>query len=193
LLKTADQSVKEATQLDDYTVQIMALTTLALENNRMVTDLSNLPLPRGLKAQEQAQYMALMKRQSMPFAQKSEIASQKLGEFWKNEKVLTRITEEYTKSKPELRPLLRTEISILMTLAPSASIRSYLRSAIESSISISMPSAREIMSARETVRANPESASDIEKLKNLETKSGHSLMVSYLEGRLEQIRMARNL
>ncbi|MGE3759155.1 MAG: hypothetical protein AB7H97_15435, partial [Pseudobdellovibrionaceae bacterium] len=192
-LKEADKSVKEENRLNDFTAQIFALSTLSFENNRMVYDLSSLPLPKGLRPQEQAQYMALLKKQSLPYLEKSQVAAQKLNEFWKNEKVIVRLADEYTASRPELRSLLVTELGILIALSPNSGIRAYLKSALGKNAASTTPSQKELVSARESVRANPESVKDLEKLKNLETKSGHTLMVSYLEGRLEQIRTEKSL
>jgi hypothetical protein len=81
-----------------------------------------------------------------------------------------------------MRSFFRDEIRLLTMIAPDG-----IRSRLEDALKESVPSRSELLAARESVRQNPVDAREIEKLKILETKIGHPLMSSYLEGRLERI------
>jgi hypothetical protein len=126
LLNQADASLAEAVKLKDHTAQVMALTTVAKENERMVRDLSSLPMPKGLSRAEQEQYVALLKQQSRPYLVKAKLAQQKLQEIWANQRALDALLKDLQQSRPEVRPLLENEVRILSARAPSYSIRSKL-------------------------------------------------------------------
>lgn len=183
LLGEADESLAQAVQLQDYTAQIMALTTVVRENERMVRDLAALPLPKGLKPAEQERYLELLKNQSRPYLTKSKFAAQKLDAFWESDATLNQIIEDYRRGRVEIRRILAPELRILAAISPSYSIRSRLNSALGESA----PSREDLLSAREDVREKPEDKRRLEKLKSLETKIGHPLMSSYLDARLGQM------
>ena len=182
LLAEIDHSLTEALNLKDFTAEVMALSLLEKENERMVRDLFALPAPKGLSSIEQIRYQDLLKTQARPYLTKSKMAQVKLQDFWKNENTIRSILADFDKARPELRPWLTQEIQILAEIAPSSQ-----KSRFESSLRESLPTQKDLLAARESVRANPNDTREIEKLKILETKIGHPLMSSYLEGRLGRI------
>ncbi|MFN7729716.1 MAG: tetratricopeptide repeat protein, partial [Bdellovibrio sp.] len=182
LLNSAETSLSEAIRLRDYTAQVMALTTMSRENERFTQDLLQTPMPKGLKPNEQVRYGNLLKQQAKPFLVKAKFASQKLSEFWKNQRALQALIKDLMKARPEVHPYLAQEARFLAALAPTSELRSQLENALEAST----PSTRDLKAARDLVSENPSDIAAIEKLKNLETKIGHPLMISYLDGRLIQ-------
>lgn len=189
LLKDADRSLTEAVALNDFTAQVMALSTVARENDRLVRELGALPMPRGLTQKEQNQYLQLLKQQMRPFLVKSKTATQKATEFWGNDRAVSSLLQELDRSRPELRPLLANEVRLLAQITPFNSVKSRLESALLKT----GPEGQELLSARAAVRNNPQDATRIERLKALETKIGHPLMAAYLEGRLGRIQKGQTL
>ena len=188
LLKQADQNLSEAIRLKDFAPQVLALHVVATQNERMVRDLAALPIPKGLSEKQTQEYLKLMQAQSKPYLVKSKFAGQKLSEFWQNEASVTALATDLEKSRPEIRPVLEAEVRLIIDLAPSSA-----RSRLSSALKDSRPDAKDLLSAREEVRENPEDKGKIEKLKTLELKIGHPLMSSYLEGRLGQIQREKVL
>lgn len=182
LLTQAEKSLSEAVRLRDYTAQVLALTTVSRENERFTKDLLNTPMPKGLSQKEQVRYGNMLKAQAKPFLVKAKIAAQKLSEFWGNQRSLKALMQDLIKARPEVHPYLAQEVRLLAEIAPTSELRSQLENALDQSA----PSERDLKAAREAVSANPTDVAAIEKLKNLETKIGHPLMITYLEGRLNQ-------
>ncbi len=190
LLREVDQNLDQAVKFADFTSEMLALSLVANENERMVKDLARLPIPKGLSETEQASYQKLMMAQSRPYLVKAKMAQAKMAEMWKNETAIERLAQDYRSGRPEIRSLLEKELRTLSGAAPTLSKASRSLSA---ALNDTLPSRSELLSARENVRENPAQKEGIEKLKILETKIGHPLMSSYLDGRLEQIQREKVL
>lgn len=181
LLGQADQSLKKAMGLNDYTAQVITLTTVSRENFRLVGDIMNLPIPKGLNAALQKQYAGLLKQQAMPYMNKAQAADGKLQEFWANTKARTTLLADFENAQKEVKPVFQFEIRILASVAPD-SIRAELISALKSNA----PGVRELISARQAAISNPQDTRLLQNLKALETKLGNPVMANYLDNRLNR-------
>lgn len=182
LLADADRALVRAVRMNDFTAQVMALTVVERENERMVKDLMGLPVPPRLNAAQKAEYMALLEQQSRPFGQKAQVARQKLMEFWGNERALGSLIAEYNNARPEVKPLLRDELRVLAEFSGGGSRNSRLQAVLRDG----EPSRKELLDARTAVRQDPKNKRNVQRLRELETKIGHPLMATYLENRLAQ-------
>ncbi|MEK2688729.1 tetratricopeptide repeat protein [Bdellovibrio sp. GT3] len=189
LLSRADSLLAEANRTRDITAQLMSLEIVARENDRMVRDLSNLPMPKGLTAQEQAQYIGILKSQSKPYLMKARFAEQRETELLNSSPALAQMAADYRNARPEVQNILKREMTLITQLEEGGKMKSEIASALNSSPA----SASDLASARKSVAAEPNNASEIVKLKTLETKMGHPLMASYLEGRLNQLQRGKSL
>lgn len=189
LLRDADQALDQSLRIRDITAQIMALATIARENHRLATDISQTPMPKGLTPAEQKKYVQLLNQQTRPYMMKARMAQGKIETLWSNERHFISLISDYERTRAEIRKLLRYEIQTLASLSTNVNLKNRLNSALREE----EPSLRELMAAREGVRENPENRSQIEKLKYLETKIGHPLMSPYLQGRLEQLQKEKVL
>jgi len=189
LLKEADQKQGASLKFKDVTAQLMALNVVTTENARMVQDLVALPVPGKLTAQEQKQYLDLLKQQSKPYLLKSKFAQQKEDEIWDHSPALSQLLKDYRQVRPELKKWLRRELQILAALPNKSRMHSKVEDALEEG-SLSLA---DLASARKNVAENPDNVRDLEKLKDLETKIGHPLMATYLEARLGRIQRGRSL
>lgn len=189
LLKEADKTLAESLKFKDVTAQLLALNVVSTENERMVRDLVALPIPAKLTAAEKNQYLEILKQQSKPYYVKAKYSQQRESEIWERSPALPQLLKDFATVRPELKKLLRRELNLLAAL-PS---NSRMHSNVEKALSEGTLSWEDLVSARKTVAANPENISDIEKLKNLETKIGHPLMPSYLEARLSRIQRGKSL
>lgn len=183
LLANADRSLTDALKLKDFTSQVLALDTVARENDRFVQDLLSLPMPKGLKANEQARYTALLKQTSAPFAAKARLAQAKVDEMWARARDVEALLADLDKARAEMRPFLMNEARLLAAIAPSRSLRSQLDSAAREPL----PAMQDLASALDSARANPRSVRDLQKLKTMEAKIGHPLMPAYIDGRVSRL------
>lgn len=189
LTKKADSLLQESLTLKDITAQLAMLNIVASENERLVRDLASLPMPKGLTAAEQKQYVELLKGRSKPFLIKAKTAKQKMDELWSSSQALASLANEYKMARPEVQKLLLREMQILEQIPG----RGRMKTAIADALDSSSFSNKDLASARRSVSENPNNIRDIENLKFLETKMGHPLMPSYLEARLNQIQKGKSL
>ncbi|MBO9665194.1 MAG: tetratricopeptide repeat protein [Bdellovibrio sp.] len=189
LLSRADSLMQDAVKTKDITAQVMALNIVAQENQRMVRDLAGLPMPKGLSAEEQAQYVNILKGRSKPFLMKAKFAEQREQELFNTSSGLAQLATEYKTARPEVQKLLSREMTIVDQLPG----RGKMKSAVSDALNTSQVSEKELLSARKSVSEDPENTQELLKLKNIETKIGHPLMPSYLEARLNQIQRGKSL
>ncbi|UYL08133.1 tetratricopeptide repeat protein [Bdellovibrio sp. SKB1291214] len=189
LLAKADALLADANRTRDITAQLMALEVVAIENDRMVRDLVNLPMPKGLTPQEQAQYVGILKAKSKPYLMKAKFAEQREQDLLNNSSALAQMAQDYRTARPEIQNILKREMTLITQLQASGK----MKSAVSDALNSSQASASDLASARKSVAAEPNNAGEIVKLKTLETKMGHPLMASYLEGRLNQLQRGKSL
>jgi len=189
LLKKADKLLAESLTLKDVTAQMLALNVVSSENERMVRDLAGLPMPQDLTAQEQKQYISLLKAQSKPFLFKARVAQQKQQEIWNKSSALAQTLKDYEIARPELRNLLARELNLLNEVPG----RGPMKTALENALSERQFSSRDLIAARNTVAEEPTNVRSLEKLKQIETKIGHPLMPAYLEARLSHLQRGKSL
>lgn len=189
LLTEADKSLSEAIGLKDFTAQMMALTLVSKENERLNQDLMNTPAPKGLTPKELARYSSMLKKSADPYLNKARFAQSKVQALWNQKSEWQNILRDYTKARSEVQNMIAVEIKILADLAPTQTIQDLLEDTLDNS----RASQRDLISARDSVSDEPNNISQIEKLINLETKLGHPLMTTYLEQRLGQIQRGTRL
>lgn len=183
LLAQADKNLTEALKLRDFTSQILALNTVALENNRFAADLVALPAPKSLKGNDLKRYGALIEQSAKPYRNKASLAISKLKEMWNQSKTIERIVADLDSARPEIRPLVQAEVLKLANVSPSTTLKWKLEGAARQGL----PSMKELASALEDAKRDPRDVRGLEKLKTLEAKVGHPLMPAYLDRRMEQI------
>lgn len=189
LLAKADKLQAESLELKDVTAQMLALNIVSSENERMVKDLASLPLPAGLTAAEQAQYISILKAKSKPYLFKARVAQQKQQDIWNRSVGLSQTIKDFKIARPELRNLLAKEL-ILLNQLPG---KGPLKIAVADALDERQLSSRDLISARKSVAANPNDKRELENLRQIETKIGHPLMPSYLEARLNHLQRGKSL
>lgn len=189
LLGQADKALAEAVQLKDFTAQLMALSTIERENQRLNEELMQTPAPKGLTPKELARYAAMLKKSAEPYLVKARYAHSKIQTLWNQKSDWQNILRDYTKAHIQVQGLIAQEIKILVGYAPNSQVRDLLEDTLEKSAG----TRRDLLSARDSVSENPADIDQIERLINLETKLGHPLMTTYLEQRLGQIQKEKRL
>ncbi len=189
LLSQADSLLKESLQLKDITAQMMSLDMIAIENNRFFKDLSQIPQPKGLTIVQEAQYTRILDSKIRPYMTKASLAEQKRQEIWAQSNALVELINDYTQARPEIQKLMSRQVTLLSQVSGDGPLKYNLQTAL----SASSISPKELASARRSVSENPEDAKQIENLKKLETKMGHPLMPAYLGARLNHLQKEKSL
>ncbi len=184
LEKTASRAVDSA----DWTAQLIALDTLAKESERFYSEILSLPMPQGLSADDEQQYLGLLSQQAAPYQVKSQDVKKKVDEFWGQKSAVGALETSLVGSSGALRGLVVREIKLLASLAPEAVKTELDALANRPEANAAMkPNLVQIEAARQAVREAPLSRANIESLLQLERQAGRVGMVSYLEGRLQTV------
>ncbi len=189
LLAEAAQRMRGSIRHHDFTMEVVTLHLIAIENRRLGNDLMRLPTPHGLNGQQTAQYRAILQQKANGFFTQAGQLEWQWQNKW-NENTFAEIEKNFQSANWEIQNVLKSEIQILAQNAPdSAKNRLYdiLKTRHE------RPSQSTLMTARRELQQNPFDQSKIERLRELEKQAGQSVMVSYLEARLNQMRKGSTL
>jgi tetratricopeptide (TPR) repeat protein len=185
LISEMEKEGQSAIKSKDLVLQAITLNVLRVENNRLYNDITKLPVPRGLKPDQQKQYNDLLLAQAQPFKSKSEQIENKLTQFWKNSTWTEQFAKNYEDARYEYKPALKQDMQQLISHTPNP-YRSRLQGALNASIKI--PSEKAVANARSNIKKNPFETDYVRELKELESKRGNDVVVSHLEARLQQMK-----
>src|SRR5690606_29287452 len=155
---------------------------------RMYQDLAALPAPRGLSAEQKAQYQSLLAQQAEPFKTTSLQAREKLVEMWKNHKVFSAFQHAYVESEGHRRALVKSEIERVMALAPERIQLGFHRLLKHKH---KRPTRNEIVAARMDLKKDPFSVGKARKLKKLNEAYGDDIFGAYMEGRIRNLNQSQ--
>ncbi|PIS11887.1 MAG: hypothetical protein COT73_01465, partial [Bdellovibrio sp. CG10_big_fil_rev_8_21_14_0_10_47_8] len=189
LLQRLEVRTKDAIESGDWTCQLVSIDALAKESDRFYQDLISAPMPAGLTAEEEQQYLNLLAGQAAPFQAKATEAKSKVDQFWKDSTWLQSLKTAW-EEKP-LRRLLKVETEALRAIAPNeeqAQILALTTTTTTDRVAASpRPDAKEISKAREKVYLEPTNRAALEMLLSLEKQSENKPMIQYLQTRLETL------
>lgn len=181
-LARADRFANQMIAAKDGWLQAVALTRVMNENRRLKEEILALPLPKGLKAKDQARYQQLINKQVRPFEQKAQSIERKVAKFWASSAAENLAREVETSHGPR-RQFLVLQARVLASGSPEA-ISRRLQQAIETEQQESRVA--QVESARRDVRQNPFDFESLRKLRELEAEAGRETMVAYLDTRMKQ-------
>lgn len=188
-LSKIEKSANQAIEMGDWTSQLVTIQTVAKESDRFYQELMGLPMPDGLKPEEENEYMQILSQQAAPFKAKADQTSAKAKEFWQATNWKSDL-EKSTQEGIEFKGLVKEELTSLASVAENTD-RDFINSLLNKNTNISdRPSLQEIESARNLVRSQPLNQGAVENLLRLEKKSQNFAMVQYLEGRLKAMASA---
>jgi len=164
------------------------LDFLAKESERFYSEILSLPMPAGLSPEDEQQYLALLSQQAAPYQIKAQDVKKKVDEFWSNKSAVQALEKSLVSSSGPLRTVVVKEIKLLASVAPEASKAALeaLANRPEANAAFK-PNLAQIEKARQAVREEPLSTSRLEALLGLERQAGRVGMVSYLEGRIQNV------
>jgi hypothetical protein len=180
LLEQAESLANLAIERKDWTAELLGLNLVALESQRFYQDLLSAPVPQGLSAEEEQNYLNLLSAQAAPYQAKSQDAGLKVQEFWGNADWKKSFQTAW--SDDEMKFYVRNEVSHLNDIASEGNKKTL---ADTMTVDNQKPTMAELEMARNKVRENPLSLESLKALQNLEMKSHNTAMVQYLEIRVK--------
>lgn len=189
LLKSANKMVSKAQKARDITLQIIALSRVARENQRFHDELLQLPIPRDLSKTEAANYKRGIKLWATEFATVAVNVNKKIDALFNNSHYLKSLFSVAKNDLGARKKVALYELQILAKSAPSGRVTAEIASLLKKSNESG--SVRELSTARSRVRNDPFDRDRIEQLRALEMEHGSRTMVAYLEARIDEIKRGR--
>ncbi|MDX9730360.1 MAG: hypothetical protein RBT63_01190 [Bdellovibrionales bacterium] len=188
MIEALEKTAAKAVDSGDWTAQLLSLDLLSKQSERFYSEILSLPVPAGLEAEDEQQYLALLSQQAAPYQIKAQDVAKKVEEFWANKSSVEALEKSLVGSTGALRGLVVKEIGLLAKAAPDAlkADLAALAARPEANADI-RPNLVQIEQARQAVREEPLSRSRLEQLLSLERQAGRVGMVSYLEGRIQTV------
>ncbi len=190
LLNQSEKYAQSAFKRHDWTLQTLALTSLARENRRLYHDIQSLPVPSRLSAIEKQKYQQLLKNQSLPYLTRAEKIEREVSDSWSESNSVQNLQAAYMTATPELQRLYRDEIIPLAVNAPSGA-KNRLDGLLNTPYR--RPSQKDILLARQELQSHPFDISKAERLRELESHGGRPAMVVYLDERISQLKKGKSL
>ncbi len=187
LLQSAETNANQAIHAQDWSAQIVALSVLSRENERIYHDILQLPAPKKLKGKELTKYERLVEANARGYLRKHEQIDKKLNGLWVDAASQRQLERDYRQANPMVRSLIAAELRRVADLAPTG-----VRTQIEDSLrnGAQMPSERQVAEARREAKEQPFSTMTLSKLRELEVVRGRETMVAYLDARLLKLKSA---
>lgn len=187
LIEQGEKLTNDVIKSGDWTGQVLFLTLQAEQEDRFYQEVMSLPVPAGLDANQEQEYMAALSQQAAPHQTKAQDLKNKVNEFWGEASAISQLEESLNEKNPQIRELVAHEIQMLVGVAPDSAKAQLTTALNRKPVAPRLPSPQEIEMARQNVRKDPMNASPIEKLLELEEKQGRPAMVGYLKSRLESL------
>lgn len=188
MIESLEKTAGKAVDSGDWTTQLVSLDFLAKESERFYSEILSLPMPAGLSPEDEQQYLALLSQQAAPYQIKAQDVKKKVDEFWSNKTAIQALEKSLVSSTGSLRSVVVKEIKLLASVAPEGAKLELeaLANRPEANSAIK-PNLAQIEQARQAVREEPLSTARLEALLGLERQAGRVGMVSYLEGRIQNV------
>jgi hypothetical protein len=194
LLKQNEALAQQAIRTHDWTLQVLTLSNLSAQNQRLYSDIMNLPVPRGLKPAQKAQYGQLVAAKARPFQMQAEKIQSKVTELWQHSQELDQLIEDYNSvsshTNSRLKNVIALQLNALKNHAPAGSAQRLEQ--VLSSSSESEPSNRDVQNALAQAKQRPFNVADMQKLKDLEEKRGSDTMAAYLDARMSRLQAGQS-
>lgn len=180
-LAKADAVANTVIRLGDAWLETGVLNVVARENRRLNEEIIALPIPKGLKGEQERVYRKLVAAKVYQYLAKAKKIEAKLEFFMASERTIQNYEADLGAARDARRTLLVSEAKFLARMTPDAVSRRLERAASRE-VDTVRPNA--VQAAIEDVRENPFDLSSIRELRDIEMQRGQDTMVAYLETRI---------
>lgn len=186
LLNKFEKTTQSIISSKDFTLQFIALSTVAIENNRLAQDIIKLPLPSGLKKKQKEEYKKLVQQQVVPYKNKSKEVSSKINQLW-NQKEDSSFDDVLELSVQKNAPGYTVALNEVNTVKRIASRHGYSMDEMAKKWQQRQKLSLKLGKLRSQVKRNPFDSSYLQEIKEIEERLNSGPMVAYLDARLSQL------
>ena len=183
LIRRASWLANVAVQHHDFILEIVNLNRVERAYQNLASDLKRTPTPRYLNWYHKRLYRRLLNYKIAAYDRDAQSIQRQLQSLWANGAGLNSLTKLAQSDLGVRRRLVIRDLYTILPFAPSSQKSKIVQAVADAEIN---PNWDEIARAREAVRKNPFDLSRIVKLKQLESRSGNTSMVVFLDARLAQ-------
>ncbi len=179
LISQLEVFANSAIERKDLVLQTVTLEVIKNEKLRFARDLTTLPLPKGLSKNDQIQYLKILETKVATIEKEAKSISQRIEGVWKTGTLMKSLHNNYESSDQNLKRLLALEIDLILPHAPESQ-----KNQLKTWKEYQRPDARELLAAREKLKAYPFDEASLRQLIASEKNHDHLTHVAYLEQRL---------
>ncbi len=192
LIEETEKLAARAVDQQEWAAQIVLLNLLAQEHQRFYNEVLSLPVPQGLSAEEEQQYLGLLSEQAAPHQTKANDIQAKLSEIYKNKEAFSKFSEGVQAQVEPMRTVFAKEMDVVKASIP-ADLQGLLTVRSVAATDNKTPAIADVEKLRQSVRESPFDKTRLEQLLAYEKQLGRSSMVAYLQGRLENMKAEKAL
>ncbi len=186
LMEETEKLASRAVDQQEWASQIVLLNLLAQEHQRFYNEVLSLPVPAGLSAEEEQQYLGLLSEQAAPHQTKANDIQGKLAEIYKNKDAFAKFSDNVQNQVEPMRAISVKELDVVKAVVP-AELQSLLIVRTVAAAAPAQPAIAEVEKLRQQVRESPFDKTRLQQLLTFEKQLGRSSMVAYLQSRLDSI------
>ncbi len=185
-IKQAQKLFDRTVKMSDWSLELMALNTILLQEKNLAQDIKNLPVPRNLKTNDRTQYKKLLADQAAPYDQKVTELEVEINKLW-SQGDLDHLYQEVRETNEPVRSLLIKEIKFSVQYAPNSQKSTAQREVAKLEREISKrPSLSLIQTTQAEAQARPFDMNKLLQLKEVQKKANNQTFVAYLDHRLNE-------
>ncbi len=179
LINDLEKSYKNAASDKDWVGQTIALELISNQYTRLYNTILKLKAPRGLKANQIAEFKRLLQQQANPYLKKATVARNKANVFWRNEKLFKNLVTDHNSAKISVQKLIAKEITEL-----SRYTSNNYRGVLSQARSTSKPNKQQIVQVYNQIRKQPFNPAVLSAGVSLEKKMERETRATYFAERL---------
>ena len=186
LMEETEKLASRAVDQQEWASQIVLLNLLAQEHQRFYNEVLSLPVPAGLSAEEEQQYLGLLSEQAAPHQTKANDIKAKLAEIYKNRDAFAKFSDNVQNQVEPMRAVSVKEMDVVKSVIP-AELQGLLSMRAVATAAPSQPAIAEVEKLRQQVCESPFDKARLQQLLTFEKQLGRSSMVAYLQSRVDAI------
>ncbi len=190
LLEQLEKMAKRAIAMSDWTSELLSLQLMAKESERFYNEIMSLPVPQGLKGEDEQQYLGALAQQASPYQTRSIETQAKVQEFWTNGASLEQLKKQYLEMNSEMQALTKLELQKVAEIAPEdkKSLFNFLGQVgtlTVAQVKADGETLHKIEAAKMKVRQEPNNRAFLQELLDLNKQVGREVWTAYLESRIQ--------
>ncbi len=191
MIKQGQKEFDHTVKMADWTLELLTLNTILVQEKNLASDIQNLPVPKGVKGKDRLQYKKLLADQAIPYQQKVNELDVEISKLWAQGD-LDHLYQEVRQTNEPIRSILIKEIKYAIEYAPDSQKQSAAREVAKLQSDLSKrPSSQVLKSTQAEAQARPFDVSKLLQLKEVEKKANNQTYVAYLDRRLSDAKESR--